>query len=56
MISIEKNASEEIGSRFAELFNDLNYNDDTASIDACLDNFVSIIDDVCKPLFEKPCN
>ena len=50
-----KIASDEVGSRFAEVFNDLNNNDDTASIDTCLDNFVSIIDDVCKPLFEKPC-
>ena len=50
-----KITSDEIGSRFAEVFNDFNNNDDTASIDTCLDNFVSIIDDACKPLFEKPC-
>ena len=36
-----------------DVFYGLNHTDDKSRIDACLESFVSIIDDVCKSLFEK---
>ena len=46
-------SSEEIGRKFSQIFETLNNVDCTESINSCEENFVSVIDDVCKPLFEK---
>ena len=46
-----KLASDEIGLRLADVFGVLYGDIPISAVDTCLDNFVSITDDVCKPLF-----
>ena len=41
--------------KFSQIFETLSNGDCTESIDTCVENFVSVIDSVCKPLFEKKC-
>ena len=48
-------SSEEIGRKFSQICETLSNDDCTESIDTCVENFVSVIDSVCKPLFEKKC-
>ena len=50
-----KLASDEKGLILADVFDDLNSDIPISAVNTCLDNFVSIIDDVCQPLFEKSC-
>ena len=50
-----KIASEEIRNKLSNIFENLDGSCSLSSIDLCLDSFVSVIDDVCKPLFEKTC-
>ena len=55
LIARIKNASEEIRNKLSKIFENLDGSCSLSSIDLCLDSFVSVIDDICKPLFEKTC-
>ena len=48
-------ASADIDSKFSQIFDTLSNDDCTDNIDKCVENFVAVIDNVCKPLFEKKC-
>ena len=50
-----KIASEEVRNKLSKIFENLDGSCSLSSIDLCLDSFVSVIDGVCKPLFEKTC-
>ena len=50
----EKLSSDHIRSKFNEVFDGLDNDSTLQDVDTTVQSFVSIIDDVCKPLFEKP--
>ena len=50
----EKLSSDRVRSKFDDVFDTLNNASSLQDVDTSLNSFVSIIDDVCKPLFEHP--